>query len=354
MKSTIRWISLIIVLSLGILTTAQDFPDGLIAYTPHENCENYCLSRILIVDPNTGDTIEIQAPEHSLIYGESLNWSTGQHYLLYWTGDYKAHIADAQTGENIGELEFFRDENLLNRVSYDWHPSLPLIAFIYISDFETETPHYSLHLFDITTQQWTPLIENDVDLRPSSLQWSPDGEKILFRRNEADRYSESDLYIYDVATQNVVNLTNEPVRYGHPDWAQDSQRITYTLDSRVFVMDIETSESEEIYNFEDIRIGGSEWALDDNALLIWTHDTRDEANNFESYLINLADESAELVLEVPPFFSGYDISPDGTAVVYFSSPTNPKNVCILSLITREESCLDGEKAYMVSYPAWGN
>jgi len=354
MKLIVRWISLIYVVLLVTTTTAQVFPDGLIAYTAHEDCEIYCINRILIVDPNTGDTNEIVAPGHSFIYGETLDWSAGQRYLMYWTGDFKAHIADAQTGENIGEIEFYQDigREIRQGVWYDWHPTLPLIAFIYINDFEEETPHYSLHLFDVTTQEWTLLVD-DLDILPYFLQWSPDGKKILFKASDAESYPESNIYLYDMMTQDYVNLTTEDW-YRHPDWARDSQRITYALATEVYIMNTATGQSESIYDFEDLRIGGSEWALDDTALLVWTHDTADDANDLEMYLVNLTDESAELILEVPPYFSGYDISTDGSAVVYLASEDHPKDVCIFDLVTREESCLDGEKAYMVSYPAWGN
>lgn len=347
---SLLWIAFIF--SIGVFPNlAQDFSDGLIAYTPYVNCAGYYANSIIIVDPNTDETVRIESPDVN-IDSESLSWSANQRYLFYFTNDRKFHISDAQTGQEVGTIQFFRDETIWSRLTYDPHPTLPLILFSYISDFESETPTHHLYIFDILKQEWYPLAEDLQYILYSGI-WSPDGKKILVRIRDVIGIRESDIVIIDIITQETKNLTNLPQFYGYTDWAKDSQHITYSIDGDIIILDIETGVADVVYTIEDFRVGGTEWALDDTALLIWTHDTLDD-NDLKLYLLDLDTLELKLVLTVPPYFTGFDISPDGTAIVYLASVDHPKDVCILSLTTLEETCLDGEKAHMIAYPAWAN
>ena len=81
-------------------------------------------------------------------------------------------------------------------------------------------------------------------------------------------------------------------------------------------------------------------------------DLSESTNDTEIYILDLATSKLQLVVGIPPYFSGYDLSPDRTALVYLASEEHEKEVCIVSLITFDEHCLEGENAYMISYPGW--
>lgn len=87
-----------------------------------------------------------------------------------------------------------------------------------------------------------------IDLSPS---WSPDGETIAF---SSDRGGVTNIWIYDVATGKMDQLTDDPKHANSPIWSPDGQKIAYLADalttvflgSAVNVLDVGTGESTNI------------------------------------------------------------------------------------------------------------
>lgn len=356
---------LLMLLSLCFIcypTIAQDFPDGLIAYIPAIECELlvWCTDGIKIINPNTGESKHIQTDDNreNMVNGESLSWSPDQRYMIYLTYDL-AHIMDVTTGEDIGTIEFYFGDSLAGGgVWYDWHPTAPLIVFVYQHDFESElSRNYDLFIFDLLEQTWLSIVEDIEHIQPYFVEWSPDGQSILFEASATNAHDEKDIYLYDVLSSDVTNLTNAPDFYGHPVFSEEGSKIVYTRiddqSSQIIIIDTHTFENAMIYEHKNSFIGRADWILDESAILFWMK-TEQSDYDIELYLLDLHTNDIDLVTAIPRYFSGYDISPDKTALVYLASEEHEKDVCIVSLITFEETCLEGEKAYMVSYPAWGN
>lgn len=352
---------LILLLGTGFIASAQDFPDGLIAYTPDRDCEPYgsCTDGIRIINPNTGEATHIRPEDDSnMVYGETLKFSPDQRYLAYLTYGLM-HIVEVATGEEVGTIEFYYpDSPYGGGVWYDWHPTLPLMAFRYQSDFESDIPrNYDLFLFNLLDQTWYP-IELDLEVILSGAEWSPDGTSLLISATTSETKPRLiyDLYSYNIITDTLINLTHDPQTYWGGDWSKDSQRVIYTVDyeekSQIITVDVNTGQKSVIFEDLDASFDGVRWVLDDTAI-IYSRYPPSEGLDYESYLLDLTSGEVTHVLAVPPYFVGYDLSPDKTALVYLASPEHEKDVCIVSLITFEETCLQGEKSHHIAYPEWG-
>lgn len=98
---------------------------------------------------------------------------------------------------------------------------------------------YELFIFNIETNKYTQItnfMDGEMENRPSSPSFSPDSKKILFSilnpTGSYDVYS-SDLFIYDIGTGFLVNVTNEAkkiqakVANRSAEWAPDINKYAY-------------------------------------------------------------------------------------------------------------------------------
>ncbi len=351
-----RWflaLSISLILSLSI--TAQDFPEGRIAYTRTIECETfgYCSNGIKIIDPNTGESFIIDTGKPNSVWGESLSLSPDGRYIAYMTYNL-FHITDVETGKDVGQIEFFYD--LLSAVKYEWHPTKPIIAFVYKPEFDSP---YRLFLFDLISHEWQLLAEDLSIMKWARPSWSPKGDYLIVPvAVDGENWIPVDLYLIHIATGQFENLTNHPSTTWTADWLSTGQKIVYsageTRQNEIVVLDIETGHKETIYKREDALIAGTQWVLNESAILFWM-EILNSVENYGVYLLDLETGDVQLALDIPPYFRGYvNLSPDRTAIVYLASEDSKKPICIVSLITFEEHCLEGEFAHYISYVEWEN
>ncbi len=106
--------------------------------------------------------------------------------------------------------------------------------------------------------------------------WSPDGKKIAFS-GLAGGYT--DLYIYDLETKALQNMTGDPYGDIHPVWSPDgrwiafvTERFTTRLDIlnmagfRLALLDPETGEIKELKTFESAKSVNPQWSADSKSL----------------------------------------------------------------------------------------
>ncbi|RKY58034.1 MAG: biopolymer transporter Tol [Candidatus Neomarinimicrobiota bacterium] len=142
-----------------------------------------------------------------------------------------------------------------------WSPEGDRIAFIGLSGDRTD-----LYLYDITSDTLTRLTNDWAsDFEPN---WSPDGTKIIFvsQRNinvndmwaddlknwVISPYNQTDLFVYDLTTGQIAQITDTPWNENYPAWANTENKIFYTSDaegiSNLYVRDMDTGKQVAVTN----------------------------------------------------------------------------------------------------------
>jgi WD40 repeat protein len=102
--------------------------------------------------------------------------------------------------------------------------------------------------------------------------WSPDGKKIAFSALTAGY---SDLYIYDLETKALRNMTSDPYGDLHPSWSPDGRWIAFVTErfstqlgllnignTRLGLLDPETGEIKELSGFKTGKNITPQWSAD--------------------------------------------------------------------------------------------
>ena len=142
-----------------------------------------------------------------------------------------------------------------------WSPKGDRIAFIGLNSDRTDLYLYHLKSGKLSrlTNDWAS------DFEPN---WSPDGTKIIFasQRNmhnigflkedltnwATSPYNQTDLFVYDLNTDQISQITDTPWNENYPAWANTENKIVYTSDiegvSNLCIMDMNSGDKVAITN----------------------------------------------------------------------------------------------------------
>ncbi|MDE7452178.1 MAG: peptidase S9, partial [Paramuribaculum sp.] len=190
----------------------------------------------------------------------------------------------------IGSVKYSRDAK-------DIYPDLPDATGRLIDDlmykhwdeWVTEIPHPLIGDFDgnsITNVK--DIMEDEpfeAPMKPfggiESFAWSPDGSKLIYvsRKKTGMEYAlstNSDLYLYDIATGTTVNLTEGMMGYDTaPAYSPDGKYVAwlsmehdgYESDkNRIFIMNVGTSEKTDLTTDWDYTADAIAWAPDSKSI----------------------------------------------------------------------------------------
>jgi Tol biopolymer transport system component len=180
------------------------------------------------------------------------------------------------------------------------------IAFLSSRD----NPLDGLNELYIMNPDGTGLQRLTVGMDPLSFDWSPDGRRIVFATSP---FGEEDIYAINVDGTGLVNLSNTPATMeATPQWSPDGSRIAFFKDDGIYLMNSDGS------NVIKLVTGAALWD--------WSPEGRRIAflRDRDIHVIN-ADGTGETNLtnspdrfkQAPPSWS-----PDGRTIAFTASPPN--------------------------------
>jgi dipeptidyl aminopeptidase/acylaminoacyl peptidase len=193
---------------------------------------------------------------------------------------------------------------------------------------DNQRPH--IFAIDLATKQVRQLTKGEFD--EHSIDWSPDGKKILFGSNREpnqDEFFNYDLFTLNVADGSIQRLTATESNEYDAVWSPDAKHIAYrgtrrgltdretTMeDTHVWVMNADGSNRREIGAVIDNRQGTPYWSADGSSVYF----TVQERGNNRLVRLAIAGGSPEYVVKEPGSVFGVSVGKNGDVFYTYSSP----------------------------------
>ena len=162
---------------------------------------------------------------------------------------------------------------------------------------------------------------------------SPDGTKVAFHSNRAsfaDREGlESQIFVLDLQTRRVSQLTHGPRGHRDPVWSPDGQQIVYSVGDdetrAIYVMGADGSSPRALLETDEAAYH-PKWFPDGRGIIFDSdrdHDPTDRITNREIYTMELASGTVQRLTDYPDWDTFASISPDGRKIVWRRVVDNP-------------------------------
>jgi len=177
--------------------------------------------------PSTQEQFPVWSPDGTMIAFLSDQGSEFEGVLYL-------HVMDAD-GTNLRRLSDDRSQIL----DIQWSPDSREIAF-FTRRLGGEDNSHKITIVDVQTGASRFLID-DPEVILFWPRWSPDGTKLLFTMGRpVSGHVYSELYIADLATNEITQVTHRRVSIMFPEWSPDGEQIA-------FVSNLDGDKTSEIY-----------------------------------------------------------------------------------------------------------
>ncbi|MEX1137518.1 MAG: hypothetical protein WEB89_11490 [Balneolales bacterium] len=185
----------------------------------------------------------------------------------------------------------FEELNIL-RPNLTWSPDGDRLAL------STRTRgNIDLAIVDYNTGDLQRLHFPDIDAI-GSVAWSPDGTKLAFNGNSGPY---TDIYVYNLETEEYDNVTNDVFTDSDPSWTADSEGILFTSD-------------------RGSKVSLSTYKTNYNVLL------NPDLNQSDIYKLNLGDNRAERLINTPNSVDQRPLMTRDGRIIYISDQNGIPNV----------------------------
>ena len=138
------------------------------------------------------------------------------------------YVADATTGEVIKQLTSVTSNPHFDALSFissagTWSPDGARIAFAVFADGDNE-----INVMNVGSRNIERRIKVDGVTAIADPAWSPDGRQLAFT---GFRGGLSDLYLYDLTTNQTRQITNDREAQFQPAWSPDGRTIVFMTDA---------------------------------------------------------------------------------------------------------------------------
>ncbi len=209
----------------------------------------------------------------------------------------------------------FEPTQLTNSFANDdhptWSPDGTQIAFVSDQDGNSE-----IYILNIDSSDLVRLTNNDAQDR--SPQWSPDGSQIVF---QSDRGGNLDIYTMKIDGSDPIPLTDDPAIDRHPSWSPDGNQIVF-ISRRDGNLEIYTMNADGSNETRLTQTNTSEnypfWSPDGSQFLYYS--VEEESNNFDIYVLDVNSSIPMRLTDISDSDEWYPTwSPDGTKIVFLST-----------------------------------
>ncbi|MFC1636329.1 S41 family peptidase [Planctomycetota bacterium] len=162
------------------------------------------------------------------------------------------------------------------------------------------------------------------DQRP---KYSPDGKYVSYISDES---GDDEIWLFELETGQRRQLTHQKSLKESYLWSPDSKSLLFTADNRMYMVDVETGEIDELAHNEE---GGySVYSFsDDGEWLVYTRSNPDL--NYDVYLFNIEDREEHNVTQHRfSEWGGGFLTPDKKHVVFTSNRSGSGQVYAVSLL----------------------
>ena len=164
--------------------------------------------------------------------------------------------------------------------------------------------------------------------RDQAEEYSPDGRKIAYISDES---GDQEVWVFDIAAGTRRKLTKYPAEKSGITWSDNSQKLAYTADNRIFEVDIATAAPRELGHNEAGGYQLDQYSADGNWLL---YSRSDDEQNADVYLFDIRAKKEYNVTHSPWTERNAALTPDGKSVIFTSNRNGTSNQLFAVALSR--------------------